>query len=110
MSASGSLNQQKRLAEQDEEDEKTEESREESDSETDVGDKQYVDDAEAQSLSCNICREKFAEALDLLAHAEVHDRFETHKSNLCKRSKLTETSCVVCGKLCKNHNAMLKHA
>lgn len=117
------LNQQKRLAEQDEEDEKTEES----DSETDDGDEQYVDDAETQSLSCNVCGEKFAEALDLLAHAEIHTRFEPHKCNLCKRSfldeitikehvqqfhslELTETSCVVCGKLCKSHNALLKHA
>ncbi|EDS27849.1 zinc finger protein [Culex quinquefasciatus] len=74
-----------------------------------------------------IVKPRFAEALHLLAHAEVHARFEPHKSNLCKRSflnettikehvqqfhslELTETSCVVCGKLCKNHNALLKHA
>lgn len=116
------LNQQKRLAEQDDDDEKTEQS----DTETEDGDEQYID-AEAQSLSCNVCGEKFAEALDLLAHAEIHARFEPHKCNLCKRSfldettikehvqqfhslELTETSCVVCGKLCKNHNALLKHA
>lgn len=117
------LNQQKRLAEQDDDDEKTDES----DSETDDGEEQYVDDAETQSLSCNVCGEKFNEALDLLAHAEIHARLEPHKCNLCKRSfldentikehvqqfhslELTETSCVVCGKLCKNHNALLKHA
>uniref|UniRef100_A0A1Q3F2I0 Putative mudr-1x ap n=1 Tax=Culex tarsalis TaxID=7177 RepID=A0A1Q3F2I0_CULTA len=117
------LNQQKRLAEQDDDEEKTEDS----DSETDDGDEQYVDDAETQSLSCNVCGQKFAEALDLLAHAEIHARFEPHKCSLCKRSfldettikehvqqfhslELTETSCVVCGKLCKNHNALLKHA
>ncbi|EDS36281.1 zinc finger protein 358 [Culex quinquefasciatus] len=54
-----------------------------------------------------IVKPTFAEALDLLAHAEVHARFEPHKSNLCKRSflnettikehvqQLTETSCVL---------------
>ncbi|KAL9703034.1 hypothetical protein quinque_006552 [Culex quinquefasciatus] len=39
-----------------------------------------------------IVKPTFAEALDLLAHAEVHARFEPHKSNLCKRSFLNETT------------------
>lgn len=30
-------------------------------------------------LSCNVCGDKFEEALDLLAHAEVHARFEPFK-------------------------------
>lgn len=30
-------------------------------------------------LSCNVCGDTFAEALDLLAHAEVHARFEPFK-------------------------------
>lgn len=28
---------------------------------------------------CNVCGDKFAEALDLLAHAEIHARFEPYK-------------------------------
>ncbi|XP_038106613.1 zinc finger protein 449 [Culex quinquefasciatus] len=55
-----------------------------------------------------IVKPTFAEALDLLAHAEVHARFEPHKSNLCKRSFLNETT--IKEHLCKNHNALLKHA
>lgn len=80
-----------------------------------------------QSLSCNVCGEVFVEALDLLAHAEIHARFEPHKCQLCRESfpdestikehvqnqhshELTETSCVICGKPCKNHAGLLKHA
>lgn len=78
-------------------------------------------------LSCNVCGDIFAEALDLLAHAEVHARFEPHRCQLCPQTfvdektikdhiqqchshELTDTSCVVCGKFCKNHAALLKHA
>ncbi|KAL1374604.1 hypothetical protein pipiens_018002 [Culex pipiens pipiens] len=77
----------------------------------------------AEEVESTSCRAEIAGEPRRLVHA----RFEPHKSNLCKRSflnettikehvqqfhslELTETSCVVCGKLCKNHNAMLKHA
>lgn len=89
---------------------------------------QYEEESETQQrLSCNVCGDTFMEALDLLAHAEVHARFEPYKCQLCREtfldenaikehvqkqhsSELTDTSCVVCGKLCKNHGALLKHA
>ncbi|XP_058451827.1 zinc finger protein 236 [Malaya genurostris] len=88
---------------------------------------QCDEDESQQPLSCNVCGEKFAEALDLLAHAEVHTRSESHKCQLCietfvdeisikehvekfHRAELTDTSCVVCGKSCKNHAALLKHS
>ncbi|XP_055636028.1 uncharacterized protein LOC129775371 [Toxorhynchites rutilus septentrionalis] len=78
-------------------------------------------------LSCNVCGDIFAEALDLLAHAEIHARFEPHRCQLCPLTfvdektikehiqqchshELTDTSCVICGKFCKNHAALLKHA
>ncbi|XP_065091053.1 zinc finger protein 836-like [Ochlerotatus camptorhynchus] len=89
---------------------------------------QYEEETESQQpLSCNVCGDTFVEALDLLAHAEVHARFEPYKCQLCRETfldenaikehvqkqhsqELTDTSCVVCGKLCKNHAALLKHA
>ncbi|XP_053693079.1 zinc finger protein 91 [Sabethes cyaneus] len=91
-------------------------------------DQDQCDEAEAQTpLSCNVCGENFAEALDLLAHAEIHTRFEPHRCQLCRETfvdektikdhvqrthntELTDTSCVVCGKSCKTHAALLKHA
>ncbi|XP_055540828.1 zinc finger protein 521-like [Wyeomyia smithii] len=97
------------------------------DGEEDEDQAQY-DEVESQTpLSCNVCGERFAEALDLLAHAEVHTRFEPHRCQLCRetfidektikehvqhihKADLTDTSCVVCGKSCRTHAALLKHA
>ncbi|EAT46945.1 AAEL001910-PA [Aedes aegypti] len=90
-------------------------------------DNQMEETEPQQTLSCNVCGETFLEALDLLAHAEVHARFEPYKCQLCRESfldestikehvqkqhshELTETSCVICGKSCKNHAGLLKHA
>ncbi|XP_058814258.1 zinc finger protein 91 [Topomyia yanbarensis] len=90
-------------------------------------DDRYDADESQQPLSCNVCGETFAEALDLLAHAEIHARSGPHKCQLCRETfenegaikehiqkfhstELTDTSCVICGKCCKNHAALLKHA
>ncbi|XP_055600890.1 uncharacterized protein LOC129749825 [Uranotaenia lowii] len=80
----------------------------------------------SKPLSCNVCGEQFAEPLDLLAHAEIHARGDAFQCQLCDESfgeeksikqhiqkdhsdELTENSCVICGKLCKTHTALLKH-
>ena len=38
---------------------------------------------EPTNLGCNVCGESFTEALDLLAHAEIHARFQPFKCLLC---------------------------
>ncbi|TMW42243.1 hypothetical protein DOY81_012675 [Sarcophaga bullata] len=76
---------------------------------------------------CNTCGETFAEALDLLAHAEIHARYPPFKCVLCGESffeeptikkhlqsqhsnELTENSCILCGKECRDRKALMKHA
>uniref|UniRef100_U5EEZ5 C2H2-type domain-containing protein n=1 Tax=Corethrella appendiculata TaxID=1370023 RepID=U5EEZ5_9DIPT len=80
-----------------------------------------------QRLSCNVCGDSFAEALDLLAHAEVHARYEPWKCQLCGEKfleeslikshlrdfhphQMNENSCAVCGKQCRNQVSLIKHA
>lgn len=77
--------------------------------------------------SCNTCGETFAEALDLLAHAEIHARYPPFKCVLCGESffeeptikrhlqsqhanDMTENSCILCGKECRDRKALIKHA
>uniref|UniRef100_A0A1B0B4W6 C2H2-type domain-containing protein n=1 Tax=Glossina palpalis gambiensis TaxID=67801 RepID=A0A1B0B4W6_9MUSC len=76
---------------------------------------------------CNTCGESFAEALDLLAHAEIHARYPPFKCILCGESffeetsikrhlqtqhvgEMTENSCILCGKVCRDRKALIKHA
>lgn len=44
--------------------------------------KKYDEDADSNTTiahSCNVCGESFIDALDLLAHAEIHTRFQPFK-------------------------------
>lgn len=77
------------------------------------------------SLGCNVCGESFTEALDLLAHAEIHARFQNFKCLLCgetffeenkikmhlmenHRDEMTESSCKLCGKQCRDQRSLIK--
>lgn len=79
------------------------------------------------SLGCNVCGEHFTEALDLLAHAEIHARFQPFKCLLCgdtffeenkikihlmdnHQNELTESSCRLCGKQCRDQRSLIKHS
>jgi Zinc finger, C2H2 type/C2H2-type zinc finger len=83
--------------------------------------------AGGSSHNCNVCGENFAEALDLLAHAEIHARFQPFKCQLCgdtffeenkikihlmenHNSELTESSCRLCGKQCRDQRSLIKHS
>ncbi|XP_017485608.1 PREDICTED: uncharacterized protein LOC108374147 [Rhagoletis zephyria] len=76
---------------------------------------------------CNTCGETFAEALDLLAHAEIHARYPPFKCVLCGETffdelsikrhlqtvhphDMTPNSCILCGKQCRDRKALIKHA
>ncbi|XP_067619168.1 uncharacterized protein [Eurosta solidaginis] len=76
---------------------------------------------------CNTCGETFAEALDLLAHAEIHARSPPFKCVLCGETffeelsikrhlqaihtdDMTPNSCILCGKECRDRKALIKHA
>lgn len=76
---------------------------------------------------CNVCGESFAEALDLLAHTEVHARCQSLKCMLCGESfleesiikshirivhanELTQHSCRLCGKLCRDSRTLSKYS
>lgn len=78
-------------------------------------------------LDCNVCGESFTEALDLLAHAEIHARFQPFKCQLCGETffeenkikihlmenhhkELTESSCRLCGKQCRDQRSLIKHS
>lgn len=82
---------------------------------------------EVSSLGCNVCGESFTEALDLLAHAEIHARFQPFKCQLCgetffeenkikihllqnHQTELTESSCRLCGKQCRDQRSLIKHS
>lgn len=77
--------------------------------------------------SCNVCGDQFDEALDLLAHAEIHARFHPLKCLLCgeqflvesdikihimesHRHEMTENTCRLCGKLCKDGRTLMRHS
>lgn len=81
----------------------------------------------SSSLGCNVCGESFTEALDLLAHAEIHARFQPFKCQLCgdmffeenkikihlnenHSTELTESSCRLCGKQCRDQRSLIKHS
>lgn len=81
----------------------------------------------SENHCCNVCGSTFAEALDLLAHAEIHTRVVMFKCMLCGESfsqeqsirahittvhakELTENTCRLCGKHCKDERTLLKHA
>lgn len=83
--------------------------------------------ADGTSLGCNVCGESFTEALDLLAHAEIHARFQPFKCQLCgdtffeenkikihlmenHQNELTESSCRLCGKQCRDQRSLIKHS
>lgn len=83
--------------------------------------------ADAASLGCNVCGESFTEALDLLAHAEIHARFQPFKCQLCGETffeenkikihlmdshegQLKESSCRLCGKQCRDQRSLIKHS
>jgi uncharacterized Zn-finger protein len=97
--------------------------------EDDDDDDDETDEAENDSSQhcCHTCGERFAEALELLAHAEIHARFQPFKCNLCgvnfvnedqikihlqeqHSDELTVNSCRLCGKLCKDSRSLMKHA
>lgn len=77
------------------------------------------------NLGCNVCGESFTEALDLLAHAEIHARFQPFKCLLCgetffeenkikmhlmdlHKKEMTESSCKLCGKQCRDQRSLIK--
>lgn len=79
----------------------------------------------SSNLGCNVCGESFTEALDLLAHAEIHARFQPFKCLLCgetffeenkikihlmdnHRTEMTESSCKLCGKQCRDQRSLIK--
>ncbi|XP_044734485.1 zinc finger protein 616 [Chrysoperla carnea] len=87
---------------------------------------EYVNDSEFGHV-CNVCGDSFPEALDLLAHAEVHARLDIHRCMLCGESFAQEqamathiaqrhgknmppNSCMLCGKTCKDRRTLLKHS
>uniref|UniRef100_A0A1L8DGK2 Putative c2h2-type zn-finger protein n=1 Tax=Nyssomyia neivai TaxID=330878 RepID=A0A1L8DGK2_9DIPT len=89
--------------------------------------KKELVDSDVSRHCCNVCGETFAEALDLLAHAEVHARFQPYKCMLCGESfldeqtikehidtahtdELTTHSCRLCGKVCRDSKSLMKHA
>ncbi|XP_060527887.1 zinc finger protein 16 [Cylas formicarius] len=75
---------------------------------------------------CNVCGESFQEALDLLAHAEVHARTSEHRCMVCGEicldenvlanhvqiihKKLPPNTCMLCGRTCKDGRILLKHS
>ncbi|KAJ3642858.1 hypothetical protein Zmor_025607 [Zophobas morio] len=87
---------------------------------------EYINDHEFGHI-CNVCGESFPEALDLLAHAEVHARGSEHRCMICgevctddqavaahvqsKHGKnLPPNTCMLCGRTCKDRRTLLKHS
>ncbi|KAI4460420.1 zinc finger protein [Holotrichia oblita] len=87
---------------------------------------EYVTESEYNHV-CKICGESFQEALDMLAHAEVHARGSEHRCMACgevcndeqsvavhvqtKHGKnLPPNSCMQCGRTCKDKKTLLKHS
>lgn len=82
---------------------------------------------DGSNLDCNVCGESFTEPLDLLAHAEIHARFQPFKCQLCgetffeenkikmhlmgrHQNELTDSSCRLCGKQCRDQRSLIKHS
>ncbi|KAB0793929.1 hypothetical protein PPYR_13549 [Photinus pyralis] len=76
---------------------------------------------------CNVCGESFPEALELLAHAEVHARGWEHRCMICGEvfindetvaahvltrhgKSLPPNTCMMCGRTCKDRRTLLKHS
>lgn len=77
---------------------------------------------------CKICGESFQEALDMLAHAEVHARGSEHRCMACGEVCVDEqavavhvqtkhgnkglpaNTCMQCGRTCKDKKTLLKHS
>lgn len=76
---------------------------------------------------CKECYETFPEALDLLAHAEIHARGLQFKCDICLStfvdeeklknhllsnhlSEMSENSCRLCGKYCDDQKQLIKHS
>lgn len=87
----------------------------------------FVPKKKNSSLDCNVCGQSFTEPLDLLAHAESHARFQPFKCQLCGEtffeenkikmhlmgrhgSELTDSSCRLCGKQCRDQRSLIKHS
>lgn len=92
-----------------------------------LSDEDLPEATDGTSLGCNVCGESFTEALDLLAHAEIHARFQPFKCQLCgdtffeenkikihlmdnHQDELTESSCRLCGKQCRDQRSLIKHS
>ncbi|XP_058125335.1 uncharacterized protein LOC131266736 [Anopheles coustani] len=85
-------------------------------------------DQHQQPLFCRHCGVAFTKKSDLLAHtSKICIRNEPHECQLCgvkfpneivikqhiqecHRHELTDSSCAICGKLCKNQNSLMKHS
>ncbi|KFB47808.1 zinc finger protein 250 [Anopheles sinensis] len=85
-------------------------------------------DQHQQALFCRECGLAFTRKSDLLAHmSKICNRSEPHECQLCgekfpneivikqhvqecHRHELTDSSCAICGKLCKNQNSLMKHS
>lgn len=84
-------------------------------------------DVSQEGHFCKVCGDQFDEALDLLAHAEIHARFHPLKCLLCgeqfhvesdikihivemHRNEMTENTCRLCGKLCKDGRTLMRHS
>ncbi|XP_030762401.1 zinc finger protein 91 isoform X2 [Sitophilus oryzae] len=75
---------------------------------------------------CNVCGECFQEALDLLAHAEIHARGSEYRCMVCGEICMDETTlaghvqsthknlpphtCILCGRTCKDNRTLMKHS
>lgn len=87
---------------------------------------EFVNEAEFGQV-CSVCGESFQEALDLLAHAEIHARGSEHRCMICgelclddqavathvqtKHGKnLPANTCMLCGRTCKDRRTLLKHS
>lgn len=87
---------------------------------------EYNNDAEFGHI-CNVCGESFQEALDLLAHAEVHARGSEYRCMICGElgqnenavaehiqckhgHNLPPNTCLLCGRTCKDRKTLIKHS
>ncbi|XP_076266109.1 uncharacterized protein LOC143199875 isoform X2 [Rhynchophorus ferrugineus] len=87
---------------------------------------EYVNEHHDYGHMCNVCGECFPEALDLLAHAEIHARGSEYRCMICGEICLDERAlgnhvqtahknlpphtCSLCGRTCKDQRTLLKHS
>lgn len=88
---------------------------------------ELLTDQQEMGHVCNVCGESFSEALDLLAHAEIHARVSEHRCMICGEDfeddrgcaahvqqshgdDLPINSCMLCGRQCKDRRTLLKHS